>query len=322
MFHPKKIVTVLGITALMLGPVSLPSFDLGSGPAFADNGKGGGGGNGGGGGGGNGGGGKGGEKSGGKSKERAGGNGGGKAAEKSAAREAPAKAKPKAAAAPVAEGEVVFAARDLGNMNGAMNANVNAVLAHIRNGNFNGPVGAVAGLVAADARAGDLDSADVLDRADIWQGYRTELEAALGPDYQDVLASYAEDQAAYDAYQQAFTDWSAQDEIYQAALLNPALTAEEVAALDPGPAPEPVLFEPDPVLDDLIARTPVVEEPSPDEIDLVNAVSDAEAAVLALWNKNPGDADGLGPEEEALLEQLRERFSDADLEAIAAASGS
>ena len=42
MFHPKKIVTVLGITALMLGPVSLPSFDLGSGPAYANNGKGGG----------------------------------------------------------------------------------------------------------------------------------------------------------------------------------------------------------------------------------------------------------------------------------------
>jgi len=39
----------------------------------------------------------------------------------------------------------------LGNINGALNANINAVLARILKCNTNGPVGAVAALVAADA---------------------------------------------------------------------------------------------------------------------------------------------------------------------------
>ncbi|WP_435257109.1 hypothetical protein ACSBLW_13355 [Thioclava sp. FR2] len=38
-------------------------------------------------------------------------------------------------------------------MNGALHANINAVLAHIRNGNLNGPVGLLAGLAIADSAA-------------------------------------------------------------------------------------------------------------------------------------------------------------------------
>ena len=44
---------------------------------------------------------------------------------------------------------------ELGNMNGALNANINAVLAHIRNGNTNGPVGQMAALAVASARANE-----------------------------------------------------------------------------------------------------------------------------------------------------------------------
>ncbi|NNE88534.1 MAG: hypothetical protein HKN27_10700 [Silicimonas sp.] len=42
---------------------------------------------------------------------------------------------------------------NLGNMNGALNANVNAVLAHIKNGNTNGPVGHLAALAVANVNA-------------------------------------------------------------------------------------------------------------------------------------------------------------------------
>jgi hypothetical protein len=41
----------------------------------------------------------------------------------------------------------------LGNINGALTANINAALAHMRNGNENGPVGHVAALAAATASA-------------------------------------------------------------------------------------------------------------------------------------------------------------------------
>ena len=42
---------------------------------------------------------------------------------------------------------------NLGNMNGALNANINAVLAHIVNGNTNGPVGHLAALAVANVNA-------------------------------------------------------------------------------------------------------------------------------------------------------------------------
>lgn len=331
MFHPKKIVTVLGISALFLAPVLPIPFDLGSGPAFADNGKGGGGGgNGGGNGGGGGkGGDRGGERGGEKSAGKAGanggnGNGGGKPAERTVTREKPAAAKPATRqAAPAAQGDdTVLAARDLGNMNGAMNANINAVLAHVRNANYNGPVGAVAGLMAADAKAGDLVGSDILDRADAWEAYRAALVEGLGSDYQAALDGYVADRAAFDQYQIDLAAWTEADAAYQAALADPTLTAEEIAALDPGLAPEEVVFQTDPVIEALLAQEPEVEEPSADDLALVAAVSDAEAAVLALWNKNPADADGMSDEEAALLSALRARFSPADLEAIAAAAGS
>ncbi len=327
MFHPKKIVSVLGITALLLGSVAPMPFDLGAGPAFANNGNGGGGGgNGGGGGGGNGGGGGGGGKGGEKSAGKAGGNGNGgeKAVERTVTREKPSAAKPKAQQVAPAEdvGEITLAARDLGNMNGAMNANINAVLAHIRNGNYNGPVGAVAGLAAADAQAGDLDSADVLARAEAWEGWRGTAVNLLGADYPTVLDAYVADRAEYDAYQTALGTWNTANEAYQAALADPAVAPADAEALNPGPAPMEVVFQPDDGIEALLAGQPVVTEPTPEELDLVNAVSDAEAGVLALWNKNPNDVDGMSAEEQALLDQLRARFSASDLEAIVAASGS
>lgn len=328
MFHPKKIVSVLGIAALLLGSVAPMPFDLGAGPAFANNGNGGGGGggNGGGGGGGNGGGGGGGGKGGEKSAGKAGGNGNGgeKAVERTVTREKPSAAKPKAQQVAPAEdvGEITLAARDLGNMNGAMNANINAVLAHIRNGNYNGPVGAVAGLAAADAQAGDLDNADVLARAEAWESWRGTAVNLLGADYPTVLDAYVVDRAEYDAYQTALGTWNTANEAYQAALADPAVPPEDAEALNPGPAPMEVVFQPDDGIEALLAGQPVVTEPTPEELDLVNAVSDAEAAVLALWNKNPNDVDGMSAEEQALLDQLRARFSASDPEAIVAASGS
>jgi hypothetical protein len=144
-----QLTSVLAVSLLVVTP-GLPVMDLATdGAAFAN-----GNGNGGGGGGGGGGNGGGNDKAESKKADKAAGK-----SSKSAKSESKAK-KPKAA---LAEGEVVVAkgkpAKDgelspseLGKMNGAMNANINAVLAHIRNGQTTkGPVGLLAGLAVADA---------------------------------------------------------------------------------------------------------------------------------------------------------------------------
>jgi hypothetical protein len=40
-----------------------------------------------------------------------------------------------------------------------MNANINAVLAHVRNGNYHGPIGGLAALAVAEAAEEDLAAA-------------------------------------------------------------------------------------------------------------------------------------------------------------------
>jgi hypothetical protein len=208
-----------------------------------------------------------------------------------------------------------------------MNANINAVLAHIRNGNTNGPVGAVAGLALADAQAGDLDVQDVLDRAEEWASYNTDLADALGGAYASV-DEYLAAKDAFETYDDDLAAWNEQKALYDAAIaemgIDPAVDPipEDFALLNPGDAPEAVEFDPIAELDSLLETPPDGDAPTEAEVAAAEAVTDAEAAVLALWNKNPDASDEMTDEETALLESLRARFSDADLEAIAEAAGS
>ena len=159
---------------------------------------------------------------------------------------------------------------ELGNMNGALNANINAVLAHVRNGNVNGPVGSLAALAVADAALADA---------------RTTInEAALV----EALGDYPSVQAYYDS--------GAQDPAIDAALLALGVT--------PG---EPYEFT-RPSEGDLLAAEEALA-------DLETAQADAESAILSLWNKNGDtDADAISPEEEALLQDLRDRLLGHDTE--------
>ena len=153
---------------------------------------------------------------------------------------------------------------DIGNMNGALNANINAVLAHIRNGNSNGPVGSLAALAVADTALAHA---------------RTTInEAALA----EALGDYPTVQAYYDA--------GVQDPAIDAALLALGVT--------PG---EPFEFIP-PTEDEVLAAEGSL-------VDLEAARTDAESAILALWNKNGDtDPDVVSPEEGALLDDLRDRL--------------
>ena len=65
---------------------------------------------------------------------------------------------------------------NLGNMNGALNANVNAVLAHIKNGNTNGPVGHLAALAVANVNADGAQ--EVIDLKQDFTDLQTALEWA------------------------------------------------------------------------------------------------------------------------------------------------
>lgn len=152
--HLKPLTAVAIILALALSP-GLPVLDAGHGAAFAKGEKGGGGGNGGGerGGGDKGGNGRSGDSDRGNRDGNKGGGKGGSNGSKSAAsaskggQAAPAQSKAARKAGDLRPNE-------LGKMNGALNANINAVLAHIRNGQTtNGPVGLLAGLAVADSVA-------------------------------------------------------------------------------------------------------------------------------------------------------------------------
>jgi hypothetical protein len=210
-----------------------------------------------------------------------------------------------------------FAANELGNMNGAMNANINAVLAHIRNGNTNGPVGAVAALVAADAQLGDLDAAEVLERAEAWDQYQADLTAALGTDYPTVEDYLAAKQAQAE-YPDLLQDWTDQNALYQAALTSNDPNAE---ALNPGEMPMDPGFSEIAEVESLLTTTPEGEPPTEEEIAAAETVTQAEQAVLAMWNKNPDSTDEMSEAEQALLESLRARFTEAELQAIAEAVG-
>lgn len=284
MFHSKLAIALLGVASLTFGPASVSFGDLGASAAYAKGGNGGGGG-------GNGGGGgasssksdkasERGKSSGGKSTSGSKGKSGTKkkdgAAGKSAAKTK--SAKPKQAEA--VEASARPKARDMGKMNGALNANINAVLAHIRNGNLNGPVGLLAGLAIADANAASAEAkaAELQDLADAHDALTTELEA-LDITLEEYLAGEDENGPL-------------------------ELTEEEIDKIDG------LIEDVGGVKDGELATT----RPTDDEIETAKteaqgteqAVTDAEAAIIDAWNKD-GD-------EEALLTALRDRLEGHEAE--------
>ena len=275
----KPLALTLAVSALTFTPI-LPVFDLGDGgAAYAEkggNGGGKGGGNGGSNGGGNG-------KSEGKGKSDA----KGKAA-KTEKKANPAATKVKASKAKTkttVEGEL--APNELGKMNGALHANINAVLAHIRNGQTtNGPVGLLAGLAIADSAAAEAAGA-ATEMAGIDAGFDA-LDAALAESGYAKVEDYV---AAKD--------------------LDPTLANQDlddlIAAVD--------------------GKTrPTEEEIAAAEAAALKAeqgVTDAETAIGDAWNKN-GDLDTLlgqlrerlAADEEAIEAALEETETEDDMAAV------
>lgn len=174
---------------------------------------------------------------------------------------------------------------DLGNMNGALNANINAVLAHVRNGNTNGPVGHMALLAVADANV-----AEARETVALGEQY-ADLEAALA------LGGWSDVQAYYDALDAGTVTLSPEEQ---------AELDEAIIAL--GGDPETGLGL-------------GVEAPTPEEVAEAEAALpaleleqfEATARVVEYWNKNPDGTPNLTEadftdEELALIEDMRERL--------------
>ena len=287
MHHSKFMLAVIGITALTLGPTAVALGDFGAAPAYAKGGNGGG----------NGGGGKnesssksekssdrgksssGSSKAAGKSQksDSAGKKSGAKSNGKSpGAKSKSAKSgkggKKKSAAVEISSRPK---ARDLGKMNGALHANINAVLAHIRNGNLQGPVGLLAALAIADA--GAAESAVKFDElaalADAHDALTTGLERLGFDTLGDYFEAVSEDTV------------SPEDMDIISGLIESAggLNTDGTALATSRPS------------DTELANVETAAATGATSVD------DAEAAILAAWNKD-GDGD-------ALLAALRERLT-------------
>ena len=133
-----------------------------------------------------------------------------------------------------ADGELALRPNQLGSMNGAMHANINAVLAHIRNGNTNGPVGALAGLAVAEHNAAEAET--LLETAGDFAALDEALEAAGYEDLQTYLDSGETDgdvDAAIAALGDAAgTEPPTEEEIAEAEAALAALPEAETAIFD------------------------------------------------------------------------------------------
>lgn len=152
-----------------------------------------------------------------------------------------------ASSAPTSAEATDLAPNQLGSMNGAMHANINAVLAHIRNGNTNGPVGALAALAVADAGASEAQG--VIEEAAIHTALESDLAlAVLNNETYETLEDY--------------------------------LAAAEEEGFEPDPVIEDALAALE------AADTPPSDEEIAEAEAALEAQTAAEDGILAAWNKS------------------------------------
>ena len=75
----------------------------------------------------------------------------------------------------------------LGNMNAAYNANMNAILAHIRNGNRNGPIGAMAGLAVATSMS-DVSAEEARANRELAEAYDAAAALLAGTEFEGLTS--------------------------------------------------------------------------------------------------------------------------------------
>jgi hypothetical protein len=211
---------------------------------------------------------------------------------------------------------------NLGKMNGPMNASINAVMAHIKNGNTNGPMGAFAALAVAGANADGAQDLATLQREIKKSNYETledYFEARQGEEpiepiksIEDALTASGSSTEEQTDLAKALTDagYTGDDPLFDYQKDKEGTPpAEPIAELDAAiVALGGTVVDPE---DDFSAYTkPTVtdEELAGAEGDL-QAQFDAELAMLEHWNKNPDtDPEAISEEERAILNKLYDRL--------------
>lgn len=165
---------------------------------------------------------------------------------------------------------------DLGNMNGAMNASINAVLAHIRNGNTNGPVGQMAAFAVAGTAAADADQFLASSETHDYQF----LQAIIERENYSNLQDYRDSGESNDAIDAALLAWETFDEtIYDKVIAageaeDDLLAAQEsiLAYWNKNPDSDPTISEDleQPLLEALMLRF------DGHETEIKQAIADAE----------------------------------------------
>lgn len=216
----------------------------------------------------------------------------------------------------------------LGKMNGALNANVNALIAHVKNGNSNGPIGGMAALaVAGYAATGADESVELadkfaaLDQMLISNGY---VDDENNPDLQAYLDAIAptpgngENGVIQDALN------GIGDLTVEEALLAENNGVQDFATLDDYVAWRDGTAGATPIegAGDLIAELDGQDRPDGELVDYYrDRIADRTAAedyMLLIWNKGDGDDTVRSEEEEQLLKALYSRI-EADGEALTGA---
>ena len=226
-------------------------------------------------------------------------------------------------------------ASSLGKMNGALNANVNAIIAHVKNGNTNGPIGGMAALAvagyAAEGAAETIALAEefaALDQALIDAGF---VDDEGAPDLQAYLDSLegVEGQGEITAIEEAIAGEEGAPTLEEALsgevnMVQDFETLEDYLAYRDGTAGA----APIDAIDTPLIATDGLERPSDEDLEYaaerIDDRTEAEDYMLSIWNKGDGAEFTEGEErvrtdaEIALLDALYDRL-DADGEVLSSA---
>lgn len=205
---------------------------------------------------------------------------------------------------------------NLGKMNGPLNANVNALIAHVKNGNTNGPIGGMAALaVAGYAAEGAAETIalneqfEMLDTLLVDNGY---VDAEGNADLQSYLDALedGEPMGEIEAIEEALSSMDSPYSLEEALLEEnngerDFASIEEYETWRDGVAP---IEGADTLITDLEGQ----ERPSEEDLEYAGErLADQTAAedyMLSIWNKGDGDDTMRSGEEELLLEALYERI--------------
>jgi len=185
----------------------------------------------------------------------------------------------------------------LGNMNGALNADINAVMAHMENGNFNGPVGHMAAIALASVDAAEAEEILSTPEGMEYHAFYSALDASEYETFDDYLAAVEADPTVFDSdLETAYFSLGTSD--LETALADAGYEDYDsyVAARDADPSlADPSIADAHAGLGSFDATVTDLYGGAHEDLA---GLAEAQGALLAYWNKD--DPDSLEDDEKLL----------------------